>query len=60
MARVRSNKQGSHWKFTIENLEALDKDSRIYWPPNNGWPYIKRYRDELKGMAMSDIWDDIN
>lgn len=52
--------RGSHWKFTIENLEALDKDSRIYWPPNNGWPYIKRYRDELKGMAMSDIWDDIN
>src|SRR5439155_345180 len=52
--------KGSHWKFTIENLEALDKENRIYWPPNGGWPYIKRYRDELKGVAVSDLWDDIN
>jgi len=54
------NTKGSHWKFTIENLDALDKQGRIYWPPNGGWPYIKRYRDELKGMAISDLWDDIN
>jgi len=52
--------QGAHWKFTIENLEALDAAGKIYWPPGGGWPQIKRYRDELKGVAVSDIWDDID
>ena len=52
--------QGAHWKFTIENLEALDAAGKIYWPPKGGWPQIKRYRDELKGLAVSDIWDDID
>jgi DNA modification methylase len=52
--------QGSHWKFTIENLDALDADGKIYWPPGGGWPQIKRYRKELKGLAVSDLWDDID
>ncbi len=25
-----------------------------------GWPYIKRYWDELKGAVGADIWDDID
>ncbi|MER9412913.1 MULTISPECIES: DNA methyltransferase [unclassified Mesorhizobium] len=52
--------KGAHWKFTTENLEALDAASKLYWPPGGGWPQIKRYRDELKGLAVSDIWDDID
>jgi site-specific DNA-methyltransferase (adenine-specific) len=52
--------QGSHWKFTIENLDKLDADGKIYWPPKGGWPQVKRYRDELKGLATSDLWDDID
>ena len=52
--------QGAHWKFTIENLDELDAAGKIYWPPGGGWPQIKRYRQELKGLAVSDIWDDID
>lgn len=52
--------QGSHWKFTIEHLEELNSEGKIYWPPKGGWPQIKRYREELKGMAVSDLWDDID
>ena len=52
--------QGAHWKFTIENLEVLDAAGKIYWPPKGGWPQIKRYREELKGLAVSDLWDDID
>lgn len=52
--------QGAHWKFTIENLEKLDAEGKIYWPPKGGWPQIKRYRNELKGIALSDLWDDID
>ncbi len=52
--------KGAHWKFTTEKLDALDADDKIYWPPGGGWPQIKRYRDELKGLAVSDFWDDID
>jgi site-specific DNA-methyltransferase (adenine-specific) len=52
--------QGAHWKFTRKNLEALDAAGKIYWPPKGGWPQIKRYREELKGLAVSDLWEDID
>jgi len=52
---------GQHWKFTVESLDALDAEGRIYWPTGgSGFPQIKRYKDELKGKAVSDIWDDID
>jgi site-specific DNA-methyltransferase (adenine-specific) len=49
-----------HWKFTIEKLEQLDAEGRIYWPPRGTMPQYKRYRNELKGKAVPDIWDDID
>ena len=52
--------KGMHWKFTVPTLEKLDKEGRIYWPAGGtGWPQYKRYRDELKGKAVSDLWDDV-
>lgn len=53
--------KGMHWKFTTERLDALDAEGRIYWAKGGtGWPQYKRYRDELKGLVVSDIWDDID
>lgn len=53
--------KGMHWAFKVERLDQLDSEGRIYWPGGgSGWPQYKRYRDELKGKAVSDIWDDIN
>jgi site-specific DNA-methyltransferase (adenine-specific) len=49
-----------HWKYTIDKLDELDKGGRIYWPPGGIMPQYKRYRDELKGKAVADIWDDID
>jgi DNA modification methylase len=53
--------KGQHWKFTVERLDELDAEGKIYWPPGGkGFPQIKRYRDELKGKAVDDIWLDID
>ena len=53
--------KGMHWKFTIDTLDKLDAEGRIYWPKGGtGWPQYKRYRDELKGRATPDIWDDVD
>ena len=55
------SKKGMHWKFTVDRLDELDAEGRIYWPPGGtGWPQYKRYRDELKGKAVPDIWTDID
>ena len=51
---------GAHWKFTTEHLDELDRDGSIYWPPNGGFPQIKRYMDVLKGVAIGDVWEDID
>lgn len=52
---------GQHWKFKRERLDELDAAGRIYWPPGGGgFPQIKRYRDELKGKAVSDVWTDLD
>ena len=53
-------KKGMHWKFTVETLDELDANGRIYWPKKGEMPQYKRYRDELKGKAIPDIWDDID
>lgn len=53
--------KGNHWKYTIENLERLDKEGRIYWPKKvGGVPAYKRYLDEMKGVVLQDIWTDIS
>ena len=52
--------KGMHWKFTVEKLEELDAEGRIYWPAKGVMPQYKRYRDELKGKATPDIWDDVD
>lgn len=52
--------KGMHWKFTLESLEELDRAGKIYWPPKGGIPRYKRYLEDLKGLAVTDIWADID
>jgi adenine-specific DNA-methyltransferase len=51
--------KGNHWKFTIENLEQLDRTGRIYWPSGRAWPRYIRYLDEVKGVPLQDVWTDL-
>ena len=52
--------KGNHWKYTIENLEELDKAGRIYWPQKiGGMPRLKRYLDQQEGVQIDTIWSDI-
>lgn len=53
------NKKGTHWKYTIEKLQALDAEGRVYWPRSGGWPRYKRYLDEMPGRAVGNLWNDI-
>lgn len=43
-----------------ERLDALDKANAIYWPDKeDGTPRLKWFSDQLKGVAIPDIWTDI-
>ena len=54
------NSKGNHWKYSIPNLEKLNKEGRIFWSKKEGaWPSYIRYLDEVKGTTLQDIWNDI-
>jgi adenine-specific DNA-methyltransferase len=58
---IDPNTRGNHWKYTIEELERLDKEGRIYWPQKEGGvPGYKRYLDEMPGVSLQSIWTDIS
>ena len=52
--------KGRHWAYPIAELDRLDAEGMVYWPPGGGMPQEKRYRDDLKGRAASDVWTDVN
>jgi site-specific DNA-methyltransferase (adenine-specific) len=55
------NTKGNHWKFTVDKLDQLDAQGRIYWPKKiGGWPRYIRYLDELKGVPLQDVWTDVS
>jgi len=41
-------------------MQKLDAEGRLYFPPNkDGRIRIKRYLDEMPGMPIGSLWDDI-
>jgi site-specific DNA-methyltransferase (adenine-specific) len=50
---------GRHWTTTVDRLEELYAEGRIYLPTDGGWPRLIRYEDESKGRAVGDVWEDI-
>lgn len=58
---IDPNRTGRHWVAPPDKLEVWAKEGRIAFPKKvGGMPRYKRYRDEVKGMLLQDIWDDIN
>ncbi len=48
------------WMITKEKMEQWDKEGRIHFPKNpNGRLRRKSFVDELKGMPIQNLWDDI-
>jgi DNA modification methylase len=50
---------GRHWMRPPAELDKLAEDGRVYFPPKGGAPSLKRYINELKGVPVDSIWDDI-
>jgi site-specific DNA-methyltransferase (adenine-specific) len=51
---------GRHWMTTVEKLDELYNEGRIYLPEDGSWPRLIRYEDEgAGGRAVGDVWTDI-
>jgi site-specific DNA-methyltransferase (adenine-specific) len=51
--------KGRHWMVPPNELDKLEAEGRIYWPQKGEMPRFKRYLDEMPGVSLQDIWDDI-
>jgi site-specific DNA-methyltransferase (adenine-specific) len=48
------------WAISKEKMEQWDKEGRLWFPTNKkGRIRRKRFKDELKGKPVQNLWDDI-
>ena len=51
--------RGRYWAYSRANMERLQTEGRIVYT-RSGRPYMKRYLDESRGVALQDVWADIS
>lgn len=49
-----------YWRFKREKMEAMHQAGRIVQPSPGAVPRYKRYLDEMPGIALQDVWSDVN
>jgi DNA modification methylase len=49
-----------YWRYSKETMEKLYKEGRIVQTKKGNVPRYKRYLDEMKGVPLQDLWDDVN
>jgi hypothetical protein len=50
--------KGRYWAYSKETMEAFESEGRLVYT-RNGMPEYKRYLDEMSGIPLQDVWDDI-
>lgn len=51
--------RGRYWAYSKQKMEEFERQSRLYYT-KTGMPRLKYYLDEMPGMPLQDIWDDIS
>lgn len=46
------------WRCPITTMEKLETSNKIFYTKNN-IPRLKQYLDEMEGMPLQNLWDDI-
>jgi DNA modification methylase len=48
------------WRYSRETMQKLYAEGRIVQPSEGAVPRYKRFLDEMPGVPVQDIWDDLN
>jgi DNA modification methylase len=57
--RYEWNGHYKQWWWSIERMRELHSQNRLEYN-SNGIPRAKKYLDEMDGIPVRDLWDDIN
>ena len=49
--------KGRHWSISQEQIDIWKKENRIVFT-KSGYPFIKKYIEELNGVSLQTIWTD--
>jgi site-specific DNA-methyltransferase (adenine-specific) len=50
--------EGRYWAYSKENMQRFENAGLLYYT-SNGLPRLKQYLDEMPGIHLQSIWDDI-
>lgn len=58
---LRYEWNGNHlqWHVSKERMQMLHDDNRLEYSENTGIPRVKKYFDEMDGIPVKDVWNDI-
>jgi DNA modification methylase len=48
-----------HWRYSREKMQELIEEGRIIQTRPGAVPQYKRYLDEMPGVSIQNLWDDI-
>lgn len=51
--------KGRHWSYMHAELDQLEADGMVYWPPRGNVPELKQYITEHAGVQLQSIWADV-
>lgn len=51
--------QGRYWAYSRDNMQAFDEAGRLAYSRGSGMPRLKHFLDEMSGVPLGDLWDDI-
>jgi DNA modification methylase len=48
-----------HWAYSKEKMEQMIREGRVVQTRPGAVPQLKRYLDEMPGMPVQNLWDDL-
>ena len=57
--RYEWNGNDLQWHISKERMQMLHDDNRLEYSPNSGIPRVKKFLDEMDGIPVKDVWNDI-
>lgn len=51
--------KGRYWAYSKENMVGFSKEGRLVYG-KTGMPRLVQYADEMPGVPLQDLWDDIS
>lgn len=50
--------EGRYWAYSRANMERFEREGRLQYS-KTGMPRLRHFLDQMPGVALSDLWDDI-